>query len=154
MKNFKTPEEMVKEWEEHQESLLQPRIILNRIKTPDGTILTSYHRHDFVEYKDKNGLIYMVDGGLDYLRRSVHEDHPYEELSITDSAPFEQIRESLHWGTYGKSGKGPLKWIPLCEMEDEHLQKIISTQKQVPKWFLSYMKNELNYRKSNKKENK
>jgi len=44
------------------------KIVLNRIKTPDGTILTSYHRHNYVSHID-NGELYAVDGGNDYLRR-------------------------------------------------------------------------------------
>jgi len=38
---------------------MEKKIILNRIKTPDGTILTSYHRHDYIEYIDDNGLEYI-----------------------------------------------------------------------------------------------
>ena len=55
------------------------RIVSNRIRTPDGTILESMHRHDYVTYTDANGKEYMVDGGLDYLRRNVHDDAPYQE---------------------------------------------------------------------------
>lgn len=32
-------------------------IIQNAIRTPDGTFLVSKHRHDFVSYKDKNGIL-------------------------------------------------------------------------------------------------
>lgn len=54
-------------------------ILKNAIKTPDGTIIESKHRHDFVSYTDKNGKYYAVDGGLDYLRRL--GDNDYTELS-------------------------------------------------------------------------
>ena len=57
-------------------------LVYNAIRTPDGTVLESRHRHDHVEYIDKNGKEYMVDGGLEYIRRNVHEDAPYEELSV------------------------------------------------------------------------
>jgi hypothetical protein len=42
----------------------ETRIVANRIRTPDGTILESKHRHDYVTYTDANGKQYMVDGGL------------------------------------------------------------------------------------------
>ena len=146
--NFKTPKEMVAEWEKTQELNARPQIILNRIKTPDGTIITSYFRHDYVTHLDANGKEYMVDGGLDYLRRNCVEDSPYEELSVTDDAPFEQIRESLHWGSRGKKGDQQLKFIPICEMADEHLKAIIKLNMGA-EFIRLYMKDELNYRKKN-----
>ena len=56
------------------------KIILNSIRTPDGTILVSTHRHDYVSYKDANGALYVIDGGNDYLKRNI--SGPYEELSL------------------------------------------------------------------------
>lgn len=93
-------------------------ILANKIQTPDGTILTSHHTHDYVVYTDKNGLEYMVDGGLDYLRRNVHEEAPYKELSVYDDDQFELIRKHFCRGGRGKDGKQPLTFVPLCEMSD------------------------------------
>ena len=75
----------------------EARIVSNRIRTPDGTILESMHRHDYVTYLDANGKEYMVDGGLDYLRRNVHDDAPYEELSVYDDALHVEIRNVFKW---------------------------------------------------------
>lgn len=102
------------------------RIVLNQIKTPDGTILKSMHRHDYVTYTDKNGLEYMVDGGHDYLRRNRHDDAPYEELTIYEDDPFEVIRENFHRGGRGKDGRQPLTWVPMCEMSDAWLLACIT----------------------------
>jgi hypothetical protein len=102
------------------------QIILNQIKTPDGTILKSMHRHDYVTYTDKNGLQYMVDGGHDYLRRNVHEDAPYEELTIYDDDLFEVIRENFHRGGRGKDGTEPLTWVPISKMSDAWLLACIT----------------------------
>jgi hypothetical protein len=96
------------------------RIILNQIKTPDGTILKSMHRHDYVTYTDKNGLEYMVDGGSDYLRRTLQKDldQAYEELTIYSDDSFETIRENFHRGGRGKDGTEPLTWVPMSKMSD------------------------------------
>jgi len=101
------------------------RIILNQIRTPDGTVLKSMTRHDYVQYTDKNGKDYMVDGGTDYLRRIVHEEAPYEELTIYEDSPFEIIRENLCRGGRGKDGTQPLTWVPMNQMNDNWLAACI-----------------------------
>jgi len=148
---FISPTELVKSWEERtlDESEENDHIILNRIKTPDGTILTSRHRHDYVTHEDANGLEYMVDGGFEYLRRNVHKDHPYEELSITTEAPFEQIRESLCWGTYGKNGDQPIRYVQLNEMSNDHIKNILERNFGA-EWIQKIFKRELTYRKKRK----
>jgi hypothetical protein len=102
------------------------RIILNQIKTPDGTILQSMNRHDYVTYIDKNGLEYMVDGGSDYLRRNVHESAPHEELTVYADDSFELIRENFHRGGRGKDGTEPLTWVPMSKMSDAWLLACIT----------------------------
>lgn len=107
---------------------MEERIILNRIRTPDGTILTSYYTHDYKSYEDCNGETYMVDGGNEYLRRS-QNIIPYEELSVyysDDERDYPKIRESFHRGSRGKNGDKPLTWIPLSEMTNEHIENCIT----------------------------
>jgi hypothetical protein len=98
------------------------RIIRNSIITPDGTVLISKHRHDYVTHIDKNGLEYMVDGGNDYLRRNIYIDHPHIENSLYSDAPFEEIRQAFLRGGRGKDGKQPLTWVALKDMSDEWLE--------------------------------
>lgn len=124
------------------------RIIVNRIKTPDGTILTSHSVHDYKTHEDANGKEYMVDGGHDYLRRTVWQDAPFEELSVYEDEPFEMIRLVLTWGTYGKTGDQPLTFVALYTMSDDHIRAIIR-QKQGAGWFRDFMKKELIYRIEN-----
>lgn len=123
------------------------RIVANRIMTPDGTVLQSFHVHDYKSYTDKNGLTYMVDGGLDYLRRTVHPENEATELSVYDDDPFYLIRQTFHWGTRGKNGDQPLKWKPLSNLADDHIDAIIETQKQVPEHLLNIFKQEVEWRK-------
>ena len=40
----------------------EPFLIANRIQTPDGTILWSRHRHDYLEYQDDNGETFELIG--------------------------------------------------------------------------------------------
>ena len=123
------------------------KIIANRIKTPDGTILQSFHRYDYKSYTDKNGLTYMVDGGNDCMRRTVHMDAPYDDMTVYIDDPFQEIREAFHWGTRGKDGKQPLKWKPLCKLADDHLAAIIETQTQISEELLNIFKQEVEWRK-------
>ena len=125
-----------------------PNIIINQIRTPDGTLLRSMHVHDYVTYTDKNGREYMVDGGSEYLRRNVHKSTglwfrftsfllslikikrrdplTYEELSIYSNDRFEVIRENLHRGGRGKDGLQPLTWVPMDKMSDSWLEACIT----------------------------
>lgn len=101
------------------------QIVANIIQTPDGTILQSYHRHDYKLHKDANGLTYMVDGGLEYLRRTEHPNNPYIEKTLYSDDDFEQIRKYHSRGSRGKNNDEPLRWIPLCDMENDHLLNCI-----------------------------
>lgn len=100
------------------------RIVLNRIKTPDGTILTSYNRHDYNTHVDKNGEEYMVDGGNNYLRRNINIE-PYIEMSVYSDAPFTVLREVICRGGRGPKGDQPLTWVPLCNMSDSWVKACI-----------------------------
>ena len=122
------------------------KLLCNRIRTPDGTILESMHRHDYVCYTDANGKEYMVDGGLDYLRRNVHEDAPYEELSLYCNSDHEVIRECFKWGTRGLDGKQPLTWLVLKDMATDHIEAILETQTGLRDHIRQVFINELNFR--------
>jgi hypothetical protein len=106
----------------------EPVIVANMIRTPDGTILQSKHRHDYVEYIDKNGLEYMVDGGCEYLRRTIQDEAPYEELSLYAHDDHMLVRKHFHWGTRGRDGRQPLTYKPLKTLDYDHIEAIIKTQ--------------------------
>jgi len=129
------------------------RIILNQIQTPDGTIIKSVHRHDYVTHEDKNGNTYMVDGGTEYLRRNLVDEAPYTELTIYDDAPYHVIRQLYCRGGRGKNGDQPLTWVPLEKMSDAWLVNVIeyNEDRGMGKVFSTQMyRKELEYRKTNK----
>lgn len=107
------------------------QIIYNAIECPDGTILESHGRHDYNMHLDtKTGEVYMVDGGKDYLRRSVNKVQA-KELSVYTVHKFELQREVFSWGSYGKDGKQEKHWIKLKDMELQHIMAILETQKHI-----------------------
>ena len=122
----------------------EPRILLNRIQTPDGSILTSYNRHNYVEYKDTlTKEVLMVDGGTDYLRRNVGT---YEELSVYDDGSHITRRSAVHWGTRGKDGRQPLVYKPLKDLDSDHIEAILKTQHQISDFYREVFMEELKYR--------
>lgn len=76
-----------------ERKVIMQEILINQIQTPDGTIIRSYHTHDFRMHCDKNGKSYSVDGGPSYLRRC--GDNDAVDLSVLTHDPFEKIR--LYW---------------------------------------------------------
>ena len=129
--------------------MMSEKYVSNRIRTPDGTILESMHRHDYVTYIDANGKEYMVDGGLDYLRRNVHDDAPYTELSVLSTDEHSVVREVFKWGTYGIDGKQKLKYVILKDMSWDHIEAILETQTQLREHIRQVFVNELDYRGKN-----
>ena len=120
-------------------------IIRNALQTPDGTILESKSRHDYKEYEDTtNGKTYIVDGGLDYIRRSVHSDQV--DLSVTLDDDHEAVREAMTWGTYGINGDQPLTYIKLKDMSLEHIHACLENVLGMYPQYQTAMKNELEYR--------
>lgn len=124
-------------------------IIRNAIITPDGTYLRSYHVHDYVSYVDTiTGETYMVDGGTHYLRRSINIVPP-EDFTVYLSDDFELVRMAFVWKSYGKNLEHLPNgiYIALCDMTDEHIEAILTTQTQVYGTYVEkLLKEELVYR--------
>jgi len=57
------------------------------------------------------------------------------------------VRDWMTWGTYGKSGKEPLRFVLLKNMSDEHIQAVLDTQPQISRFYRREFKNELKLRK-------
>ena len=123
------------------------KLILNCICTPDGTLLISKHRHDFVSHTDANGHVYSIDGGIDYNRISWTGPLPENRnIYLEDPDCVERGRYLVTWGTYGKDGKGPLTWIKIADMTTEHIRKCLETQTMMHVNMRKFFEMELDYR--------
>jgi hypothetical protein len=100
------------------------KLIRNAIRTPDGTVMESIHRHDYVTHKDANGEIYMVDGGRNYIRRS-HNNEVATDLTVVLEDDYETVRSVYQWGTRGRFGDEPLSFVLLKDIDDDHLYALI-----------------------------
>tara|TARA_B110000240_G_scaffold150165_1_gene166352 strand:+ start:110 stop:481 length:372 start_codon:yes stop_codon:yes gene_type:complete len=120
-------------------------IIRNALRTPDGTEIRSRYRHDYVTHTDANGKEYMVDGGVDYIRRSANGDE--EDMVVTTEDSFEVVRQACDWGTYGINGDQPLRYVTVAEMETAHIESILLNVKFINPAIKTTMEHELEYRK-------
>lgn len=101
-----------------------PVLIQNAVKCLEcGEMLQSIHRHDYVKCSCPNGT--MTDGGNEYHRYGGADMNKVEHYTIYKGESFEDIKKKLLWGTYGKDGDQPLKYVRLIDCETEHLQAII-----------------------------
>ena len=123
-------------------------IISSRLQTPDGTVLHSKHRHDYVTHTDANGKEYMLDGGYDYIRCSANGDE--ELITVYTNDRHEIIRQSATWGTFGKNGNEPYKVVKIADMDPYHLRACLDTQKKTMRPALyKVMQDEVEYRDEN-----
>lgn len=58
-----------------------------------------------------------------------------------------KVRDWMTWGTYGKNGNQPLKWVILKNMSDEHIQAILDTQFHIGGFYRRHFNKELQLRK-------
>ena len=120
-------------------------MLVNAVVTPDGTRLESLHRHDYKSYQDQNGETYVLDGGLDYIRKSVNKVPARDACVYADDA-HELIRAAFKWGTRGKNGDEPISYVPIARMTNEHIENILTTQHHIRPYVREVFKNELKYR--------
>jgi len=119
------------------------KLIANIWRTPNGTVLQSKHKHDFVQDSDGN----FLDGGIDYARLGGSQSKDWDNLCVYSSDLHEKKREVFFWGNRGKDGKQPLEWLLLKEMETSHIEAIIETHKHIPEYIRGMFVDEIAYRK-------
>lgn len=122
--------------------IMNRTLVASMMKTPDGTVLHSKHRHDLVSHLDENGRIYGLDGGAEY-QRVIGAYNDLEDVSIYSDAPHEIIREYLTWGSNTNTGKDYKK---LKDLSDKHIQAILDTQTHINHFIRKSMVDELEYR--------
>lgn len=124
------------------------KLVYSAIQTPDGTILQSKHVHDYVSHEDANGETYMLDGGLEYIRRSINTV-PAKGLFLYADDPHEKVREHVERGTRGKNGDEELRHVKLKNIDDDWLKAIIEYEEDLRpnNPFIEIYKTEVEWRK-------
>jgi hypothetical protein len=87
-------------------------------------IITSKDEYDYVKCTCGNT---MVDGGRISPRGSCGDNS--ERLYLYGTDTTRAAMERLAWGTYGKTGQDPLKYVLLKDCTSNHLQAIINMKK-------------------------
>lgn len=121
----------------------EPKMVANRVRTPDGTILWSRFVHDSVRYQDKvSNEEYMLDGGNDYRRCYVNQVQP-TNMVVTDRDPWEKQREVILRGTFNVD-RTERRWVPLAKLSNAHIIALVEMYGEK-----SIYKRELIYRQQN-----
>jgi hypothetical protein len=84
-----------------------------------------------------NGEIHIID---------INMNHTAKKIYNCILHGFKPVREWMLWGTYGKSGKNPLKWVILKNMSDDHIRAILDTQKHISSFYHTEFEAELQRR--------
>lgn len=105
--------------------------------------IVSYYRHDYKTCECPNGA--MVDGGTAYLRYGAMDMSKIKLFAVYADDDYELVRKYATRGSRGVDGKQPLKWIPLCDMEDDHLEAVLDYGG--ADWHLELIRKEIEYRK-------
>lgn len=122
------------------------KLIASRVRTPDGTVLQSFHTHDYKTHVDAiTGETYMLDGGISY-QRTIINKVPATDMSVYFEDDHELRREAFCWGTRGKGGKDPVVFKPLKDLSSDHIEAILDTQHQISDWLRELFVFELDYR--------
>ena len=154
----------------------KPILLANWIMCPDGTMLPSFHRHDFRSHttidviaqehpegeeepadtfskawlKWRKSLVTVTkefrDSATDGGTNYLKRSGVYNEISIYSDDPFSVIRRFLCRGGRGKDSTEHITWTPLFIINDEWLVSLIDYVSEEHP-HLKYYKKELAYRK-------
>lgn len=122
------------------------RLIAQRIRTPDSTILQTFRVHDYKSHVDVlTGENYVLDGGMDSLY--VHTNIiPPEDLSVYDTDHFALQRDAFCWGTKGSGIRDPLIWKSLRNLDTQYILNILDTRPDLEDWVRDLFTQEIAFR--------
>lgn len=130
-------------------------LIYNAIQCPDGTILHSKYRHDFVAHVQADGREYFVDGGNEY-QRIGFSDKEFINLSVTTEDPHDKIREVFTWTScFDAYGNRLESYVvnKLKDLDDSHVKALVKwVEHGYPSWVNKVMVDELAFRNLDKGE--
>jgi len=119
------------------------QIVYNAIKCLEcGETIASRSRHDYVTCRCPNEA--MVDGGNEYERYGAKDMDKIEAKYIYADDDFEIVRKYATRGSRGVDGRQPLKYIAICDIDDDYLRAILEYGG--PKWHLDIIIKEIKYR--------
>lgn len=108
--------------------------------------IVSYTTHDYQTCGCDN--MAMVDGGLDYARYGAMDMDKIDVMHVYADDDFEVVRRFAYRGSRGKDGRQPLRYIPICDIDDDYLEAILEYGG--ADWHLGLIKKEIECRKERK----
>lgn len=126
-----------------------PIILYNAIQCPDGAVIESRYRYDFVMHKQEDGREYFVDGGKDY-QRIGYSDKEFTNLLVTTDSPHERIREVFTWvSCLDAAGNRLPAYVTkyLKDLDDNHVKALVKyTAVGYPEYINKIIKDEFSFR--------
>jgi len=99
----------------------------------------------WMEYSDLRLTQLLSIGGI--LENKPGSWYYVEEVDYMIKNKIVKPEKLLFWGTYGKDGKQPLKMIAISDMNPDHLEACLRTQKNMPDEYKKLMKKVLRIKK-------
>ena len=105
----------------------------------DIEVIVSTHRHD---YRCSSDNKVCVDGGNDYLRRIVGKKVECFDISLYENDNIKRKYKLAAWGHKSKSGKDPLTFNLIYDLEESHLEELIGyiSERDPDNWKLEVIK--------------
>lgn len=115
----------------------RPQLIQNALFFPERDFyLISTHHHDYREYEYDDQFTAMVDGGLDYVRRTItpaSHAHLVRDWCLYDVSPREEVLNRLLWGSLPLDKSQPQEhtYRPIRLLTKDHLAAILANVPQI-----------------------